>query len=179
MTLRVLRDEPRGRALDLGAGEGSDAIRLALLGYDVDAVEVSPVAARKVARFASEVGAKVNIVVADVADFTPDGLYDVIISNGVLHYVENKEAAISRMQAATSAGGINVVSLWSTYTPVPDCHDFIPMFCDDEHGIVTKLYSPWETELLYFEREKAETAHSDLAAHSHSHIKLIARRKPE
>jgi SAM-dependent methyltransferase len=178
-TLRLLRDEPRGRALDLGAGEGSDAIRLALLGYSVDAVEVSPVAAAKIARFATEVGAKVNVAVADVAEFTPDGLYDVIISNGVLHYVENKEAAIGRMQAATHAGGINVVSLWSTYTPVPDCHDFIPMFCDDEDGIVTKLYSSWATELLYFEREKPETAHSDLAAHRHSHIKLIARKRAQ
>jgi SAM-dependent methyltransferase len=33
-----------GVALDLGAGEGADAIRLAKLGYQVDAVEVSAVA---------------------------------------------------------------------------------------------------------------------------------------
>jgi hypothetical protein len=31
-TLRLLSGRPHGRALDLGAGEGSDAIRLALLG---------------------------------------------------------------------------------------------------------------------------------------------------
>lgn len=30
----------QGRALDLGAGEGADAIRLAKLGYAIDAVEV-------------------------------------------------------------------------------------------------------------------------------------------
>lgn len=36
-----------GRALDLGAGEGSDAIRVARLGYAVDAIEVSAVACEK------------------------------------------------------------------------------------------------------------------------------------
>jgi SAM-dependent methyltransferase len=30
-----------GRALDLGAGEGADSIRLARLGYQVDAIEIS------------------------------------------------------------------------------------------------------------------------------------------
>jgi SAM-dependent methyltransferase len=38
-TLRLLAGRPTGRALDLGAGEGADAIRLALLGYEVDAVD--------------------------------------------------------------------------------------------------------------------------------------------
>lgn len=41
-----------GRALDVGAGEGADAIRLAKLGYKVDALEVSPVACEKIQSFA-------------------------------------------------------------------------------------------------------------------------------
>jgi tellurite methyltransferase len=175
-TLRLLRDQPAGRALDLGAGEGADSIRLALLGYQVDAVEVSEVAAGKIRRFAEDAGAKVRVMVADIRKFTPDSSYDVIICNGVLHYVDEKERVVAGMQQATRPGGINVVSLWSSYTPVPDCHDVIPVFCDAEEGIVTKLYQDWRKELLYFERDKAETAHSDLPSHRHSHIKLIARR---
>jgi 2-polyprenyl-3-methyl-5-hydroxy-6-metoxy-1,4-benzoquinol methylase len=176
MTLRLLQGRPQGRALDLGAGEGTDAIRLALLGYEVDAVEISPVAANKIGRFAAEAGTKVNAIVADVADLVPDTLYDVVISNGVLHYVKNKDSAIDRMQSATNIGGINVISLWSTYTSIPACHDFIPMFCDDEDGVVWERYAKWTKELIYFERDKKETAHSDLPPHSHSHIKMIARR---
>jgi SAM-dependent methyltransferase len=178
-TLRLLRGQPAGRALDLGAGEGTDAIRLALLGYQVDAVEVSEVAAAKIRRFAEDAGAKVHVMVADIRKFTPDSSYDVIICNGVLHYVDKKELVVTGMQEATRPGGINVVSLWSSYTPIPDCHDVIPVFCDDEDGIVTRLYQGWRKELLYFERDKAETAHSDLPSHRHSHIKLIARRPPD
>ena len=173
-TLRLLRGRTPGRALDIGAGEGSDAIRLARLGYDVDAVELSRVGAKKIAYFAEEAGVKVRVLATDVRDFTPDSSYDVIICNGVLHYVQDKRSVIELMQRATWPGGINVISLWSTYTPVPDCHEFVPIYSDDEQGVVTSCYETWRKEFTYFERNKAETSHSDLPAHRHSHIKLIA-----
>jgi SAM-dependent methyltransferase len=174
LTLRLLGRRPQGRALDLGAGEGSDAIRLALLGYDVDAVEVSAIAAKKIKAFAEEAEAKVRVFVSDVRDFKADGLYDVVICNGVLHYVKDKAPVISLMQDATHEGGLNVISLWSTHTPVPECHEVVPVYCDDEQGVVTGSYRDWTTEFIYFERSKAETAHSDLPDHQHSHLKLIA-----
>jgi len=176
-TLRLLRGRPVGRALDIGAGEGSDAIRLAKLGYDVDAVEISSVGAKKTECFAEEAGVndKVRVVASDVQDFTPDGPYDVIICNGVLHYVEDKQSVIRLMQDATCPGGINVISLWSDYTPVPDWHDeLVPVYSDPEDGVVTSGYKEWTNEFIYFERDKTESAHSDLPAHRHSHIKLIA-----
>jgi SAM-dependent methyltransferase len=177
-TLRLLSVRAPGRALDIGAGEGSDAIRLAMLGYDVDAVELSTVGAKKIECFAEEAGVigKVRVLASDVRDFNPDLSYDVIICNGVLHYIEDKQSVINLMQQATCPGGINVISLWSTYTPVPDCHKFVPIYGDDEDGIVTGRYQEWCKEFIYFDRDKTETAHSDLPAHRHSHIKLIARK---
>jgi tellurite methyltransferase len=175
-TLRLLKRRTAGRALDIGAGEGSDSIRLAKLGYEVDAVEMSAVGAKKIQCFAEEAGVhdKVRVFAADVQDFEPDGLYDVVICNGVLHYIEGKKSVIELMQQATSPGGINVVSLWSDYTPVPDCHELVPVFRDPEDGEVTKSYEDWRKEFIYFDRDKKESAHSDLPAHRHSHIKLIA-----
>jgi tellurite methyltransferase len=175
-TLRLLKPRPVGRALDIGAGEGSDSIRLAKLGYEVDAVEMSAVGAKKIQCFAEEAGVhdKVKVFAADVQDFEPDGLYDVVICNGVLHYIEGKKSVIELMQQATRPGGINVVSLWSDYTPVPDCHELVPVFSDPEDGEVTKSYKDWRKEFIYFDRDKKESAHSDLPAHRHSHIKLIA-----
>lgn len=113
---------------------------------------------------------------ADVSSYELSGHFDVIICNGVLHYVDDKRSVAERMQQATLIGGINVISLWSTYTPVPDCHDKVPIYCDDEQGLVLKLYESWRTEFIYFERDKSERSHSGMPRHSHSHIKLIARR---
>jgi 2-polyprenyl-3-methyl-5-hydroxy-6-metoxy-1,4-benzoquinol methylase len=98
----------------------------------------------------------------------------VVVCNGVLHYVKDKKSVISLMQSATVPGGINVISLWSTFTPVPDCHEIVPVYCDDEQGVVANSYRSWVTEFIYYDRNKAETAHSDLPSHSHSHLKLIA-----
>lgn len=177
-TLRLLQYRTPGRALDIGAGEGADAIRLAKLGYDVDAVEVSTVGAKKIECFAEEAGVngKVRVLACDIQGFTPDDSYDVIICNGVLHYVEDKQSVIDLMQQATCRGGINVISVWSTYTPVPKCHAFVPVYSDDEDGMVTKAYGEWYKEFIYFDRDKLESAHSDPPAHRHSHIKLIARK---
>jgi SAM-dependent methyltransferase len=175
-TLRWVTSRPRGRALDIGAGEGADAIRLALLDFEVDAVELSAVAAAKIEQFARQADVKVNVTVADAQKYHPDGLYDVIVCNGVLHYIEDKDGVISRMQDATCPGGINVISLWSDYTPVPECHELVPVYSDAEDGVVTSRYKIWPKEFIYYERDKPEAAHSDLPPHRHSHIKFIARK---
>ena len=77
---------------------------------------------------------------------------------------------------ATRPGGLNVISLWSTYTPVPACHEVVPVSCDDENGLVVKMYDEWIKDMLYFDRNRVETSHSGMPPHSHSHIKLIARK---
>ena len=146
-TLRLLADRSPGRALDIGAGEGTDSIRLALLGYEVNAVEVSKVGAEKIGRFAAEAGAKLNVIASDIQDFVADCKYDVIVCNGVLHYVEDKQRVVGLMQDGTRHGGINVISLWSDYTAVPECHEFVPVYADKENGVVTTCYRGWRNEL--------------------------------
>lgn len=73
----------------------------------------------------------------DAQSYTPDGLYDLITCNGSLHYVRDKDSVISLMQQATCDDGINVISLWSNYAPVPECHEFVPVYSDAEDGVVT------------------------------------------
>jgi SAM-dependent methyltransferase len=176
LTLRLIRGLPPGRALDLGAGEGADSIRLARLGYDVTAVEISCVGAEKIGKFASDAGVQVTVDVADLADYEPHGEFDLVICNGVLHYIADKEPVIEMMQRATRTRGLNVISLWSTHTPVPECHAIVPSYRDDEDGVLAKLYLHWDTELHYYERDKPDAAHLGMPKHSHSHIKAIFRK---
>ena len=85
-----------GCALDLGAGEGADAIRLAKLGYHVDAVELSPVACEKIERFARTQGVHITVrnELLETVDLT-GACYDVVIMNGCLHYVRDKNHVLS------------------------------------------------------------------------------------
>lgn len=80
----VLVDEvgalPGGTALDLGCGEGADAIWLAQRGWQVTGVDVSTLAlARAAARAERDgVAAKISWEHHDLAESFPDGTYDLV-----------------------------------------------------------------------------------------------------
>ena len=81
---RVFRVEPdeslvervtplaRGRAVDLGAGEGRNSLWLARNGWDVVAVDASAVALDRLAAEATAEGLPVRIVVGDIVPFLKD-----------------------------------------------------------------------------------------------------------
>jgi 2-polyprenyl-3-methyl-5-hydroxy-6-metoxy-1,4-benzoquinol methylase len=173
--MRVVRSQAPGRVLDLGGGEGADAIRLALLGWDALLVESSLVACEKAAEFASESGVQIEVINDSIITFPDLGEFDLVICNGVLHYVEDKSSAIRRIQGATRPGGMNVISSWTTYTEVPAAHTVVPCFPDEERGSIWGSYESWEPIIWYLERAKMETSHDDFEPHVHSFIKLIAR----
>jgi SAM-dependent methyltransferase len=168
-----------GRALDLGAGEGADAIRLARLGYHVDAIEVSPVACEKAERFARAERVRVSIrnEPIETAAFG-EGVYDLVLMNGCLHYVCDKTAVLRRVLSASSAEAVHAVAVFSTATPIPVEHAVIPVFPDDEDGTVEQFYRGWRTLLRLHERGRAEHSHPGFAPHRHSHVKLVAARIP-
>jgi SAM-dependent methyltransferase len=102
--LSVAAQRGPGRALDLGAGEGADAIRLAKLGYHVDAVELSPVACEKIERFARTQGVRICVRNESLETVElPEACYDLVIMNGSLHYVRNKKRVLRRVLAASAA----------------------------------------------------------------------------
>ena len=68
------------------------------------------------------------------------------------------------------------MSLWSDFTAVPDCHRVVPTFPDSERGVVVAAYADWPKSLLYFERNRTESGHTDMPPHVHSYIKMIARK---
>jgi SAM-dependent methyltransferase len=70
-----------GRVLCLAEGEGRNAVFLAQQGFEVVAVDQSPVGLRKAETLATERGTKISTVVADLADYRiePDR-WDGIVS---------------------------------------------------------------------------------------------------
>lgn len=166
-----------GRALDLGAGEGADAIRLARLGYEVDAVEVSAVACEKTERFARSEGVTITIRNEPVETARlPAGRYDIVLMNGSLHYVRDKISVLRRAEAASVPDAVHAVALFSTATPVPAEHSVVPVFPDDEGGTVERFYEGWRMLYQVHERGRREHSHPGFGPHVHSHIKLVRER---
>jgi SAM-dependent methyltransferase len=172
--LRIAERKP-GRALDLGAGEGADAIRLAKLGWQVEAVELSPVACEKIEDAARH--ERVGILIRNesmTAATWADAAFDLILMNGSLHYVADKRSLLTKLLRASAPDATHAVSLFSTASPIPEEHTVIPVFPDDENGVVEDFYRNARKQLRALERDMPERSHPGFGDHRHSHIKLIS-----
>ncbi|MDH2426099.1 class I SAM-dependent methyltransferase [Sphaerisporangium sp. TRM90804] len=73
-----------GTALDLGCGEGADALWLARRGWRVTAVDISGVALAKAAEKAADVPGRIDWQRHDLATSFPEGVFD-LVSTHFLH----------------------------------------------------------------------------------------------
>ncbi|MFF1560521.1 class I SAM-dependent methyltransferase [Streptomyces sp. NPDC058279] len=79
-----------GRALDLGCGPGRNALHLASLGFEVDAVDLSPTAIAWAEDRARASGADVRFHRGDAFDLVGtelNGPYDLIYDSGCFHHL--------------------------------------------------------------------------------------------
>lgn len=100
-------DLPPGQALDLGCGEGGDALWLAERGWLVTAVDISRVALERAAAAAGE--AKVSWTQADLTTFRPPaGAFDLV---SALYFPLPRTAdhALDALLAAVAPGGTLLV----------------------------------------------------------------------
>ncbi|MFT4108839.1 class I SAM-dependent methyltransferase [Propionicimonas sp.] len=102
----VATDLAPARALDLGCGEGGDAIWLAARGWIVTAVDISTIAVQRGRAAAASAGvppARITWVAQDLAEGVPDGPYDLVTASFLQSPVELARTAI--LQAAAAAVG--------------------------------------------------------------------------
>jgi SAM-dependent methyltransferase len=98
-----------GRALDVGCGEGADAIWLTKAGWRVTGVDVSEVALARAAQAATDAGVTIEWVHADVASMPADDRYDLV---AVLYPALRRspgEDAIRALLATVAPGGTLLV----------------------------------------------------------------------
>lgn len=102
------------KVIDIGCGEGKDAVFLARNGYDVTAFDASEQGLSKARELADTYGVKVDFFKADVRDFRLEANYDIIFSSGVFHYIplELRENVVNNLKAHTTTNGINVVNVF-------------------------------------------------------------------
>ncbi|WP_202965810.1 SAM-dependent methyltransferase [Agreia bicolorata] len=101
-----------GRALDLGSGEGGDALWLASRGWDVTAVDISPTALERGRSAADSAGFGDRIlwVEADLATWVPDSEFDLVSAHFLHSPVElPREAILQRAAGAVAESGVLLI----------------------------------------------------------------------
>lgn len=160
--------------VDVGTGEGRDAVVFAEQGWDVYAIDVSPNGLRKAERLADRRGVMLQTVQADANDVTLPGSVDVVYSAGTIQYIlpENRERQFDHFKEATDPNGIHAMFAFVDHPDVPTPPDWT----DNEHfyarGELADYYDDWETlqirEIIFDDESGGEP-------HQHAAEILFAR----
>ncbi|MGV9263508.1 class I SAM-dependent methyltransferase [Kitasatospora sp. NPDC003701] len=105
-----------GRALDLGAGPGRNAVHLASRGFEVDAVDLSPTAVAWAEERAREAGVDVRFHCGTIFDVElPPGQYDVVYDSGCLHHLppHRRISYLALLERVLRPGGHLVVNAFA------------------------------------------------------------------
>jgi SAM-dependent methyltransferase len=101
---------PPGRALDLGTGEGRNAMWLAAQGWDVTAVDFSAVAIEKARTIAEKRGAHVTWIVDDLATYMPEASGFDLVALVYIHLPRaERRLVVERAAAAVAPNGTLLV----------------------------------------------------------------------
>lgn len=111
-----------GHALDLGCGEGADAIWLAGRGWRVTAVDISAVALQRAAAYAGSAGVadRIEWQRRDLAESFPEGAFD-LVSAQFLHSWGDlpREKILRAAAAAVGPGGTLLIEGHLDHGPFP------------------------------------------------------------
>ncbi len=115
-----------GRALDLAAGEGRNAVFLARRGLMVDAVDISAVGLGKAEKLAEDHGVEIRTIVADLEHFNlPREGYDVVV---VFNYLQRD--LFDDIEAALKPGGVLVYETYSVaHLEIPGARPIARRYC--------------------------------------------------
>ncbi|MFO7964017.1 MAG: class I SAM-dependent methyltransferase [Desulfobacterales bacterium] len=90
--IEFMENTPPGKALDLGCGTGTNAITLALRGWEVTGVDFVGKAIRTARKKAAKAGLDIEFHVADVTDLSfLNGTYDYVLDIGCLFTLEGED----------------------------------------------------------------------------------------
>jgi len=161
--------------LEVGCGEGKNALFLAARGFAVQAFDISPAAIHKLEALAARQNVRVNARVENLTDYLFDQDFDVIISYGTLHFVSKTawQAFIRKAQEHTRRGGLHIIQIFTDKIPAsPDIAPFVRGLAAE--GELFSLYPDWE--VLRSDSRIFTDRHPGVPQHRHASDNIVARR---
>ncbi|MFT5819361.1 MAG: tellurite methyltransferase [Crocinitomix sp.] len=142
-----------GNVLDLGCGQGRDALFLAQLGFSVTAVDSSEVGISQMLDVSKNQGLKLNGLVADIYEWDDFSSFDYVLLDSMFHFLKEDRTKelrfIHKIFEGIKTGGIVVFCIQDSKGKVSVLEDaiaqnkkivtiskvpFIYAFNDDETG---------------------------------------------
>lgn len=168
-TVEYLPSDPAGlRLIDIGAGEGRDAVFFAERGFEVTAVDISPAGLEKAHRLAEQRGVELTTMRADANELEFPQPMNVVFSSGTVQFIrpEVRNRQFEQFQRRTKTGGVHAIFAFVDHPeipPAPDTTDDQYLFGRDE---LQGYYENWETlhsEEIIFDDDSGGIPHQHAA----------------
>ncbi|TLS50742.1 helix-turn-helix domain-containing protein [Paenibacillus antri] len=177
---QVLRIRPptrRLKLLDIGCGEGKDAVFFARNGYEVTAFDVSDAGIEKTKKLADKIGVHVNVFKADLLDFRLDTHFDILFSSGVLHYIkpDYRDEIFMNYKQFTNPEGVHAFNVFLEkpfIAPPPEREENAYKWYSGE------LLSHYHDWLILESSETVFDCNSSGIPHKHAMAKMISQKVP-
>jgi tellurite methyltransferase len=172
--LQLLPPDRPLRLLDIGCGEGRNAVFFARNGYQVTAFDASATGIEKTRKMAAEAGVPIEAFVADINEYRLEAEFDILFSTGVLQYVppEARPGLFADYRDHKSPNGLNV---FSVFVKKP----FIPRAPDSETAahkwISGELFSHYQDWKIEYCTEEIFDCMSSGIPHKHAIDRIVAR----
>jgi SAM-dependent methyltransferase len=156
-----------GRALEVGCGEGADAVWLASQGWVVTALDVSRVALERAKRHASDAGVRVQWVHGGLVEATPQpGAFDLVSAQyPALLRTPSNEAERLLLAAVAPAGVVLVTHHADIDVEQAKAHGFDPADYVSPSDVVALLDEDWHVDI--HERRPRSVATGGGSHHTH------------
>ena len=151
ITYDVLRLRPPikpYRILDIGCGEGKDAVFFARNGYIVTAFDIAESGLEKGRRLAESNQVEVDFFRADANEYRPKTEFDIIYCSGVLYDIKEKKRKnlIESLKECTVKNGINAMNVFVDKPFMPPLPEYERLGYTAEpwySGQLTTFYHDW------------------------------------
>ena len=173
--LEVLPPTRPLRLLDVGCGEGRNAVFFARNGYSVTGLDIAESGIEKTKRLAGFHNTYVNTIKADLNDFRLETEFDVIFSCGVMHYMspEYRGEILENYQDHTSPGGLNAFNVFVKKPFIAPSPENEPVSYVWKSGELFTYYTDW---LLRDAGETIFNCDSSGIPHKHCMDHMLAER---
>jgi tellurite methyltransferase len=165
----------RAKVLDLGCGEGRNALYLAQHGFETWGVDISKAGIEKFRRIAESLSVPVHAEVCDMRDYSFPTAFDLIVCLGCLHLIKREDwrSLIIEMKRNTADGGYHQIGVFTDVIPPPDdLREFmVGLF---HEGELFDQYRDWT--ILNKESRIFEDEHPGSPKHKHANNRISARK---
>ena len=153
--LKLFPPDGHKKLLEIGCGEGKDALFFARNGYEVTAFDIAQSGIDKLQKMADRYNVPINAFRADMMEYRLTESYDIIYSSRSLHHIRPtvRKKVIEHFQENTKEGGYNVMNVFVKKPFIGDSPEKDPFAFLWQSGELFQYYSSWKMlkidEIIY------------------------------